>query len=176
MLDVYDGAARRTVTVAAGPVRVGRDAGCEVVLADPQVSRLHAVITAAPDGWLLEDVGSRNGTFVNGRKVAGVHAIAPSDRIMVGNFVLVLHAGDEAVETVGADDAPTTRVQLETGLSAREIEVLRLVCAGDTDQQIAEALFISVKTVHSHMDRMREKTGCRRRAELIRYAMDHGVA
>jgi DNA-binding CsgD family transcriptional regulator len=61
-------------------------------------------------------------------------------------------------------------------LSAREVEVLRLVCAGERDQQIAEALFISVKTVHSHLDRVRDKTGCRRRAELIRYAMDHGVA
>jgi DNA-binding CsgD family transcriptional regulator len=61
-------------------------------------------------------------------------------------------------------------------LSAREIEVLRLLCAGDSDQQIAEALFISVKTVHSHLDRIRTKTGARRRAEMLRFAMDHGIA
>ena len=80
------------------------------------------------------------------------------------------------VETVGEDDAAHPRVQVETGLSAREVEVLRLVCAGDSDQQIADTLFISIKTVQSHLDRIRTKTGCRRRAELLRFGIDHGVA
>jgi DNA-binding CsgD family transcriptional regulator len=157
-------------------VRIGRDAECDVLLPDPTVSRVHAVLRAGGAGWQLEDAGSRNGTFVNGRRVTGSQPISPTDRIMIGNFVLVLHTGDGVVETLAAEDATAVRVQVETGLSVRELEVLRLVCAGDTDQQIAQALVISVKTVHSHLDRVRDKTGCRRRAELIRYAMDHGVA
>lgn len=175
-LDVHDGSTRRTVTATADPVRIGRDADCDVLLLDPTVSRVHAVLSACGAAWQLKDAGSRNGTFVNGRRLTGSQLIAPADRIMIGNFVLVLRIGDGVVETLAAEEATAVRVRVETGLSVRELEVLRLVCAGDTDQQIAQALFISVKTVHSHLDRMRDKTGCRRRAELIRYAMDHGVA
>jgi DNA-binding CsgD family transcriptional regulator len=44
-----------------------------------------------------------------------------------------------------------------------------------TDAQIAERLFISIRTVRSHLDRIRDKTGCRRRAELTRLAVQHGL-
>jgi serine/threonine-protein kinase PknK len=58
-----------------------------------------------------------------------------------------------------------------TKLSRREKELLALVAEGLTDNQIAEKLFISVRTVRSHLDRIREKSGCRRRAELTRLAV-----
>jgi DNA-binding NarL/FixJ family response regulator len=51
-------------------------------------------------------------------------------------------------------------------LTEREREVLGLVAAGETDQDIAAQLFISVSTVRSHLDRIRDKTGARRRADL----------
>ena len=176
-LDVYDGSHRRTVIVDADVVRVGRDPDCEVVLAgDSTVSRVHAMLTRDGDGWSITDNGSRNGTFVNGRRLGDDQPLAPADRILIGNFVLVRHdpAGGP-IETVAADEMGRAR-RSDTGLSAREVEVLRLVCAGDSDQQIAETLFISVKTVQSHLDRIRTKTGARRRAELLRFAMDHGIA
>lgn len=177
-LDVYDGSHRRTVTVDADLVRLGRDPACEVVLvADTTVSRVHATLTRADRGWLLTDNASRNGTFVNGRRLTAEYLLEPADRVLIGNYVLVCH--DERagpIETEAADVSGRARVQLETGLSARELEVLRLVCAGDSDQEIAEALFISVKTVQSHLDRIRTKTGARRRAELLRFSMDHGIA
>ena len=56
-------------------------------------------------------------------------------------------------------------------LSARERELITLVARGRTDAQIAELLFISVRTVRSHLDRIRDKTGCRRRADLTRIAL-----
>jgi DNA-binding NarL/FixJ family response regulator/class 3 adenylate cyclase len=59
-------------------------------------------------------------------------------------------------------------------LSPREQEVLALVAQGERDQDIAEALFISVGTVRSHLDHIRTKTGERRRAGLTRYAVDQG--
>jgi DNA-binding CsgD family transcriptional regulator len=55
-------------------------------------------------------------------------------------------------------------------LSNRERELLLLLAKGLTDMQIAQKLFISVRTVRSHLDRIRDKTGCRRRAELTRLA------
>ena len=60
-------------------------------------------------------------------------------------------------------------------LSAREREVLSLVAAGERDQDIAETLMISVRTVRSHLDRIRDKTGRRRRPELTRLAIEEGI-
>lgn len=60
-------------------------------------------------------------------------------------------------------------------LTDRERQVLRLVAEGLTDQETAERLRIGVRTVRSHLDHIRTKTGRRRRAELTRLAMDEGV-
>ena len=60
-------------------------------------------------------------------------------------------------------------------LSARERELVILVARGQTDAQIAAKLFISVRTVGSHLDRIRDKTGCRRRADLTRLALSSGL-
>jgi non-specific serine/threonine protein kinase len=60
-------------------------------------------------------------------------------------------------------------------LSARERELVTLVARGRTDAQIAEQLYISIRTVRSHLDRIRDKTGCRRRADLTRLALEAGL-
>ncbi len=56
-------------------------------------------------------------------------------------------------------------------LSGRERELVALVARGRTDAQIATELYISLSTVRSHLDRIRDKTGCRRRADLTRMAL-----
>jgi predicted ATPase/DNA-binding CsgD family transcriptional regulator len=61
------------------------------------------------------------------------------------------------------------------GLSTRECELVTLVARGRTDAQIAAELFISVRTVSSHLDRIRDKTGARRRADLTRLALTAGL-
>ena len=60
-------------------------------------------------------------------------------------------------------------------LSPRERELVTLVARGHTDAQIAGLLTISVRTVSSHLDRIRDKTGCRRRADLTRLALSAGL-
>jgi DNA-binding NarL/FixJ family response regulator len=62
--------------------------------------------------------------------------------------------------------------QCQFALTAREREILSLLAEGETDADIAEALFISVRTVRSHLDRIRDKTGRRRRADLTRLAYE----
>jgi predicted ATPase/class 3 adenylate cyclase/DNA-binding CsgD family transcriptional regulator len=60
-------------------------------------------------------------------------------------------------------------------LSARERELVALVARGRTDAQIAAELFIGVRTVSSHLSRIRDKTSCRRRADLTRLALAAGL-
>jgi two-component system response regulator NreC len=60
-------------------------------------------------------------------------------------------------------------------LSKREIEVLRLLALGHTNQQIADRLFLSVKTIETYRSRITEKLQLPTRAELVRYAIKHGL-
>jgi DNA-binding CsgD family transcriptional regulator len=60
-------------------------------------------------------------------------------------------------------------------LSSRERELITLVAQGQTDAQIADKLFISVSTVRTHLDRIRDKSGYRRRADLTRLALEEGI-
>ncbi|HHY27374.1 MAG TPA: response regulator transcription factor [Desulfitobacterium dehalogenans] len=60
-------------------------------------------------------------------------------------------------------------------LSERELEVLRYLALGHTNQDIAEFLHVSVKTVETYKARVMEKLEMHKRAELVRYAMDNGI-
>ena len=79
-----------------------------------------------------------------------------------------------AAQRLGLDDHAVT--DSATGpLSEREREIVAFVAGGATDTQIAQCLLLSVNTVRSHLERIRDKTGARRRAELVRYAMRAGI-
>jgi two-component system response regulator NreC len=74
----------------------------------------------------------------------------------------------------------TSRKQTQSGaleklLSKREREVLQLLAHGFTNQQIADKIFVSVKTVETYRSRLLEKLGLRNRADLIRYALEIGI-
>jgi two-component system response regulator NreC len=59
-------------------------------------------------------------------------------------------------------------------LTEREVEVLRLIALGNTNAEIAQQLYLSVRTVESHRAHIQQKLGRSTRAELVRYALDHG--
>jgi pSer/pThr/pTyr-binding forkhead associated (FHA) protein len=65
---------------------IGR-AECEVELNDPDVSRRHAVLRQVDGGLGIEDLGSKNGTFVNDRRVSGIVPVGAGDRVRFGNTV-----------------------------------------------------------------------------------------
>lgn len=89
---VMDGGAGTRWVLPRAEVRMGRDEGCFIVLADPKASRVHATITANPDGTAtLRDLGSSNGTAVNGQRVgADSRSLHVGDRVTIGGTVLVL--------------------------------------------------------------------------------------
>ena len=98
-------------------------------------------------------------------------------------------AGTSAAEQRGAAMTPAAAAEFVTMLTAaeppeppgavqlspRERELVILVAQGYTNAQIAAQLYISVRTVSSHLDRIRDKTGCRRRADLTRLALQAGL-
>jgi pSer/pThr/pTyr-binding forkhead associated (FHA) protein len=88
----------------AGETTIGRQ-GCDVLLADPEVSRRHARVLDTGAGPAIEDLGSRNGTWVNDRRVEGRRLLRAGDVVRFGNTVWKVHEAGRAAETVVARPA-----------------------------------------------------------------------
>ncbi|MFN2241590.1 MAG: FHA domain-containing protein [Anaerolineae bacterium] len=73
--------------IGAAPVTIGRQDQCEVQVPGTWVSRRHARIAWTGTGYIVEDLGSTNGTFVNGERVSGPRALRPGDRLQLGEQV-----------------------------------------------------------------------------------------
>ena len=74
-------------------MRVGRLEGCDLRLSHDSVSRVHAeLFRDGGDGWLLRDLGSTNGTQVNGSRIIGTVAVRPGDRVVFGSSAFRLSA------------------------------------------------------------------------------------
>ena len=82
-----------------------------------------------------------------------------------------------AGESIYPDSTPILKLgdAISERFSERELEVLRLVVAGETDAVIAEKLFISVATVKTHIQNMKNRTGFRNRTELAVKARESGL-
>ena len=63
---------------------VGRDLNNDIVINDPEISRRHSRLYAQGNGYVLEDLGSTNGTFVNGQRLLGPYVLRPGDTITFG--------------------------------------------------------------------------------------------
>jgi pSer/pThr/pTyr-binding forkhead associated (FHA) protein len=71
-------------------VTVGRAAGCQITLDDTYASQIHARVFQRDGQYLVEDLGSTNGTYLNRHKVAGPMLVHAGDRLQIGNTVLEL--------------------------------------------------------------------------------------
>jgi pSer/pThr/pTyr-binding forkhead associated (FHA) protein len=76
--------AGRVIPLTESGLSVGRGDACDLSLRDSQVSRLHARVSARAGAVLIEDLGSRNGVFVNGKRVHGAQRLELGDVIMIG--------------------------------------------------------------------------------------------
>ena len=106
-------------------------------------------------------------------------------------YVLKEAADDELVEAVRRASAGQTYLNPQLGarmaaeprqpsgppddLSEREVEVLRMIALGHTNAEIAEQLYLSIRTVESHRAHIQQKLRRSSRADLVRYALDHGL-
>src|SRR5579863_2477577 len=92
-LEVWSPGGTHLLALDSDNVTIGRAAANDVSLAfDPTVSRLHAVVVRYRGGWCLRDVGSANGTDLNGKRVLSEQMLRPGDEIRVGATRLVFRA------------------------------------------------------------------------------------
>ncbi len=82
-----------TSIAVSGPVVIGRSVGADIVLDDDFVSSKHARAFPSGSETLLEDLGSTNGTLLNGRRIAGAQELRPGDVIDVGSMRLEVGRG-----------------------------------------------------------------------------------
>jgi predicted component of type VI protein secretion system len=68
-------------------ITIGRDIANNIVVNDAEVSRRHARLRMQAGNYILEDLGSTNGSFVNGQRLMGPHALRPGEEIMFGDHV-----------------------------------------------------------------------------------------
>ncbi|HVR13894.1 MAG TPA: response regulator transcription factor [Gaiellaceae bacterium] len=113
---------------------------------------------AGASGYVLKEAADTD-------VVDAVRAVAAGERYVHPALGARLIAA-ESEERKRADSDP---------LSEREREVLRLLALGHTNQEIAALLYISVRTAETHRAHIMQKLGLASRAELVRYALDHGL-
>ncbi|GAB3463054.1 response regulator transcription factor [Actinophytocola sediminis] len=128
-----------------------------VLSARTDVGWVHSTLAAGAHGCLSKQAES-------------AAILAAIRRIASGQRARLTDPGAPAPATV-----PSWLAESRASLTARERDVLTRLVAGDRDQDIAQTLRISVRTVRSYLERVRDKTGLRRRPELIRYAIEQGV-
>ena len=108
-------------------VVVGREDGCDIKLAGPMVSRKHCKFVASGDTYSVQDLGSYNGTYLNGARVEE-QRLVEGDRISIMPHVLVYHASDEE-----SPAAPAPRV----GRAPTDFEATMKVDAAEVNRHIA---------------------------------------
>jgi hypothetical protein len=76
--------------LAGGMIMIGRGADCQLILDDDYVSTRHARVVATPNGIYVEDLGSTNGTYVNGQRITAPTTITLADSVRIGKTMLRL--------------------------------------------------------------------------------------
>jgi NADPH-dependent 2,4-dienoyl-CoA reductase/sulfur reductase-like enzyme/pSer/pThr/pTyr-binding forkhead associated (FHA) protein len=106
-------------------IGVGRLPPAQVVIADREVSSLHAQLTRDDAGWFLRDVGSRNGTSVNGVEITDAHLLRAGDRVRVGTSELVFRSTDAATLMAPPIATPVPASGAIDHASAPSVEIVR---------------------------------------------------
>jgi pSer/pThr/pTyr-binding forkhead associated (FHA) protein len=163
---------------------VGKAPENDVVLDDdPTASRLHAVLERFPAGWCVSDLGSSNGTRVNGERIWAARRLRNGDEVRIGQTRLIFR------DPLGAIGQQTEVEQEAPSLTARERDVLVALCrpllARDmftepaSTRAIADELVITQAAVKQHLANLYDKFAIaaddHRRARLANEALRRGA-
>ena len=160
-LEVWGPRGSDLVNLEGEDVSVGRAESNDLVLDDGAVSAVHATLARYRGWWCLKDLGSSNGTFVNGEPVISERRLRAGDEIRLGSSRIVFRtrAPSNIAATVGAEAPPE--------ITRRERDVLVALCrplvSGQpfahpaTVKEIAEQLFVTEAAVKNHLASLYDK-------------------
>lgn len=166
-------------------ILIGKAPSADLSVRDRTASRVHAVLERFGSTWCIRDLGSRNGTFVNGSRIWGEQRLADRDEIRIGETRLVLRTGEAREDQTATEGAPAA-----PELTRREREVLIALCrpllSGDlftepaTTKGVADALFVTEAAVKQHLANLFDKFSIppeaeRRRVRLANEALRLGA-
>lgn len=123
---------------------------------------LKAVLRAGAKGYVL-------------KKAADVELLAAIRTVAAGEMFIYPSMAAALVYQMVTPANPGPKEKKGKGLSDREREVLKYLALGYTNQEIGDILHVSVKTIETYKARVMEKLELRKRAELVRYAMENGI-
>jgi pSer/pThr/pTyr-binding forkhead associated (FHA) protein len=182
-LEVWTTAGRELLPLVADRCTIGRTPSSDLVVDDRSVSAVHALIENLGGTWFVEDLGSRNGTFVGGQRISGRRSIRPGEEFRLGAARLVLRG------VVFAGRPQTEIIDEPPRLTQRERDVLVALCqpllSGDpftepaSIREIATTLVVSDAAVKQHLAHLFIKFGIddgeRRRVRLANAALTSGA-
>jgi two-component system, NarL family, response regulator NreC len=147
---------------------------------EPSLPAIPRLREASPETRVLVLTAQRDPSFAGEALRVGAAGYVPKEA-----------AGSQLLEAIGVVAADGTYLDPQLGarlaatsaaagraaseLTEREIEVLRLIARGRTNREMAERLFLSVRTVESHRARIQRKLGRSRRSDLVDYALERGL-
>jgi FHA domain len=190
-LEIRTPSGRELITLSGQRVTVGKASANVVSLKhDSTVSRFHAVLENLGSAWSVRDVGSRNGTYINGEKISAERVLRSGDELRVGNSRLIfweVKQGDEGTlreATVSAESA-----QPPPRLTRRELDVLEVLCRPLVSDDpfpepasvrgMARELFVTEAAVKQHLQNLYDKfaipTEGDRRVRLANEAIRRGA-
>jgi pSer/pThr/pTyr-binding forkhead associated (FHA) protein len=184
-VEVLSGVQSWRLELGSDRTTVGKAAENDVSLVDdPTASHLHAMLERFPAGWCVTDLGSSNGTWVNGERIWSSRRLRHGDEIRVGQTRLIFR------DPLGASGAQTEVEDAPPSLTARERDVLVALCRPLLDRDmftepaatraIAEELVITQAAVKQHLANLYDKFGVaggdsNRRARLANEALRRGA-
>jgi DNA-binding NarL/FixJ family response regulator len=138
--------------------------GCQVLMLTTFDDEEYVVksLQAGATGYLLKDIPAADLAQAIRLVRAGIYQLSPS-------------VAGKLVGQLGAKSRPAAPPAAEHDLTERELEVLRLVAAGATNREIAEALVVSEGTVKNHVSNILSRLGLRDRIQAALYAYDHDL-
>lgn len=176
--------AQRVYSLRPGIVKVGRMTECAIRLPDSSVSRLHAEFVGDAKEVSVRDLQSRNGTFVNERRVDSIHRVSVGDSVRFGHVKcdVVNSAHRDIASFLSLEEESTQDRALpidQNGFQSAELtqaqdRVVRLLVAGSSEKDVARLLDLSPHTVHAHVKEIYRIKRVHSRAELLALYLGNG--
>lgn len=190
-LEVWKPSGRELVPLTGQRVTVGKASTNVVSLEhDDTVSRLHAVLENLEFAWSIRDLGSRNGTYINGERITAERVLRSGDEVRVGKSRLMYwEVKDTAGGRLDEETMAATPKDVPPRLTRRELDVLMVLCrplVSDNPfpepvsvKQMAGELFVSEAAVKQHLQNLYDKftipAGGDRRVRLANEALRRGA-